>query len=184
MENTKIRAIKKSAGVAATVLNVLRIVALVGAIIAFMGGFFCLVGKGIGNAPIYENGKLKVYLPGQNAEEAIDFYIDDEPEFLEDLPVKDVLVASALKCFFASVMMAGTMVILLIIRNMFLEIRDSDTPFTEEIRRRLKVAGILVTVLAALESVGIAAVVALAMWCAYSIFGYGMELQKRDDETL
>ncbi|SCY16912.1 hypothetical protein [Butyrivibrio sp. INlla14] len=34
------------------------------------------------------------------------------------------------------------------------------------------------------ESIGLAVIVALSFWCVYCIFGYGIELQKNEDETL
>ena len=180
-ENPKIRAIKKSSGVTATVLNVFKIICLVAAICALVGGISCLAaGDQIDSRLLYDGEHVDVYAPGFDAAEVFDGGFD----FLQDLPIEKPSTLAALNCFTAAVVLIGVMVILIIVRRTFLEIRDSDTPFTESIRRRIRTAGILVTILVAIDSVGAAAIVALTIWCAYTIFGYGMELQKRDDETL
>ena len=75
-------------------------------------------------------------------------------------------------------------VFLLIVGKVFEELKNSDTPFTESIQKKLKITAILVTLMVMTESLGMAAIVALGFWCVYSVFGYGIELQKNEDETL
>ncbi|MBO4616293.1 MAG: hypothetical protein J5717_02985 [Lachnospiraceae bacterium] len=81
-------------------------------------------------------------------------------------------------------MVAVVLVAITIIRNLFKKIKESDTPFTEEIAKQIKITGIVVSILVLTESLGIAAIVALSFWCFSCIFEYGTELQQHEDETL
>ena len=181
MNNTKIAEIKKSASVTAKVLGVIRVITMVGAIIALVSGIICLCAQNVAEGSvIYDNGSFRILSPV--GEEAM---INGEGfDFINSLHIENFMVWAALNCFVAAGIVAIVTVVIYMIQKMFTEIRDSETPFNESVRSRLKVTGILVTIAVLMESLGIAAIVALSFWCLYCIFGYGMELQKNEDETL
>ncbi len=181
MKNSKIEAIRKSATITAMVLNIIRIILTVCAIIALISGIICLCAQNVANGSvIYDNGSFRILSPV--GEEAM--INGDGFDFINSLHIENFMIWAALNCFVAAALVAVVTVVIVLIRRMFIEIRDSETPFTESVQRRLKLTGILVTIVVFMESFGMAAIVALSFWCLYSIFGYGMELQKNEDETL
>ena len=185
MKNTKIEAIRKSASVTARVLNVIRIILTVGAIIALVSGIICLCAHNAdAGSVLYENGSVRI-LPPVSAEDAARAEAQgDGFDFINQLHIGNVMIWAGLNCIVAAALIAIVTVVIVLIRKMFIELKDSETPFTENAQKRLKLTGILVTIAVFMESVGIAAIVALSFWCLYCIFGYGVELQKNEDETL
>ena len=159
----------------------IRIITMVCAIIALVSGIVCLCAKDKAEGSvIYDGGSFRILSPvGGEA------MINGEGfNFINRLHIENFMVWSALNCFVAAVFVAIVTVVLVLIRKVFTELRDNDTPFTESVRRQLKITGILVTVSVLMESLAVAAIVGLSFWCLYCVFGYGMELQKSDDETL
>ena len=184
--NTKIEAIRRSASVTAKVLNVIRIILTVGAVIALVSGIVCLCMQNRADAGsvLYDNGSVRI-LPPVTADMAAQAAVDGEGfDFINDLNIENVMVWAGLNCIAAAVLIAAVTAVIVLIRRMFVELKDSDTPFTESVQKRLKITGILVTVIVFMKSIGMAAIVALSFWCLYCIFGYGVELQKNEDETL
>ncbi len=185
MKNTKIDAIRKSASVTEKVLNVIRIILTVGAIIAAVGGIICLCKQDMdAGSVLYDNGKVRILSPVSVEDLSQAEVSADGFDFINDLKIENVMIWAGINCLTAAALIAIVTVVIVLIRKMFIELRDSDTPFTESVQKRLKITGILVTVVVFMNSVGMAAIVALSFWCLYCIFGYGVELQKNEDETL
>ena len=181
MKNTRIEEIKKSATITANVLNVIRIITMVAAIIALVSGIICLLCQNkVDGSVIYDGGTFRV-LPPVSQEAMIN---GEGFDFINNLNIENFMVWAALNCFMAATIVAIVTVVIVLIRKVFVELRDNDTPFTENVRNQLKITGILVTICALMESLAIAAIIGLSFWCLYCVFGYGMELQKNDDETL
>ncbi len=182
MENAKISKIKKSASVMATVLNVFRVFFIVIFIIAAISSIILFMAKGkTGGSVIYDNGHVRILSPISGG----DYVEGDGFEFINSLGIDDVAVWAGLNCLVAAALSAVLAVLMNIIRKVFVEIKESDTPFTESIQKRLKISAIIVTILSLFSgSLGITAIIALSFWCVYCIFGYGIELQKNEDETL
>ena len=69
--------------------------------------------------------------------------------------------------------------------NIFKSLAQEETPFSENILKRLRNIFIIITVLiAAYLGVGLCIVGALLLWCIYSILEYGVALQTEVDELL
>lgn len=66
----------------------------------------------------------------------------------------------------------------------FQEICDSDSPFRPVILKNLRLPFILITLMAAGNSLFFGALAGIAFWCVYCILDYGCELQRQSDETL
>ena len=86
--------------------------------------------------------------------------------------------------FVAAVMVALVLAVVIILRKTFIEIRESDSPYREEILQRIKALGILVTLIVFSYSIGNGVIIGLTFWCIYCIYDYGIVLQRNDDETL
>ncbi len=182
MENAKISKIKKSASVMATVLNVFRVFFIVIFILTAISSIILFMSKGkTGGSVLYENGQVRILSPISEG----DYVEGNGFEFINSLGIDDVAVWGGLNCLAAAALSAVLAVLMNIIRKVFVEIKESDTPFTESIQKRLKISAIMVTILSLFSgSLGITAIIALSFWCVYCIFGYGIELQKNEDETL
>lgn len=183
MENAKISKIKKSASVMATVLKIFRVFFTVMFFICVVCSIICFIAKDKTDGNVmYDNGQTRVLLPISQAE-----YVESSGfKFINSLGIDNVAVLGGLYCLAAAVLSAISAVLFNIIRKVFVDIKESDTPFTENIQKRLKITAILITVLTLLfsGSLGFTAIIALSFWCVYCIFGYGIELQKNEDETL
>lgn len=182
MENAKISKIKKSASVMATVLNVFRVFFIVIFILTAISSIILFMSKGkTGGSVLYENGQVRILSPISEG----DYVEGNGFEFINSLGIDDVAVWGGLNCLAAAALSAVLAVLMNIIRKVFVELKESDTPFTESIQKRLKISAIMVTILSLFSgSLGITAIIALSFWCVYCIFGYGIELQKNEDETL
>lgn len=181
MENTKIARIKKAAGVTATVLNVVKIILIVGMVMTLVAGVTVM---GFRMGP--EGKTVEVFGREIVVHGLVDFgdLKVDGFGFLDIFHIEDPFVLAGLNCFCATVVIAAAMVAVILLRSVFVAVKESDTPFKSEILGKLKIAAVIVTVIVLMESLGIAVIVALSFWCIYCVFDYGIELQKSADETL
>ena len=180
MENTKIQKIKKSAGTTAKVLKVIKTIILVGMICCIVGGVFTMLIQkdelgtfSILGRPITVHGMVDIENVNVGGF-----------EFLKVFNIDNPFILAGLNCLVAAVICLAAYIVVNVIRNAFIEIESSDTPFTKNVMNHIKVAGILVTVLICTASFGYALIVGLTFWCIYNVFDYGMELQTEADETL
>jgi len=180
MENSKIANIKKASSVTAKVLNVIKVILIVGLVMCIVGGIsvMCIRSKDGNTIEIF--GKTVTVHSGVD----IGNMEVDGFDFINDLDIEDPFVKAGVNCFCAAILCALAIAAVVVIRSAFTEIENSDTPFKPEIMKKVKIAGILVTIITLSESVGTAAIVGLSFWCIYCIFDYGLELQKCADETL
>ena len=180
MENTKIQKIKKSAETTAKVLKVIKTIILVGMICCIVGGVFTMLIQrdelgtfSVLGRPITIHGMVDI--------ENINV---SGFEFLNMLNIENPFILAGLNCLVAAAFCLVAFIVVTFIRNAFLEIETSETPFTKSVMKHIKIAGILVVIMVCTVSIGYAVVVGLTFWCIYNIFDYGMELQEAADETL
>lgn len=94
-------------------------------------------------------------------------------------------IGMVLGMIFAAIMSAAAAVVWWLIERIFKEIKESDSPFTESILKKLKVVFIIISILPLFTNgVGAAIVTALICWAIYCIIDYGYALQNEVDETL
>ena len=172
MENTKIEKIKKAAAITAKVLNVIRIFLIVTIILCVFNGVVSMIYQGGVNGSIT--------LPNNTVE----FYNVTYVTLVKLLNIADQNAFAWVRWFAVAVMMSLVLAVVIILRKTFIEIRESDSPYREEILQRIKVLGILVTLIVLSYSIGNGVMIGLSFWCIYCIFDYGIVLQKNDDETL
>ena len=174
MENEKIRQIKKAAGITAKVLNVLKIIAIVVIVLSIVSGIAAMIIKTDETTNTVRIGRL-IFLSNVS---------DENSPVRKWLNITDPNVAAGLDAFIAAAIAAIMLAVVIILRKTFLEIEKSDTPFREEVLKKVRTVGILITVFTLCYSVGAGALAGLTAWCVYCIFDYGVELQKNEDETL
>ena len=174
MENEKIRQIKKAAGITAKVLNVLKIIAIVVIVLSIVSGIAAMIIKTDETTNTVRIGRL-IFLSNVS---------DENSPVRKWLNINKKNVAAGLDAFIAAAIAAIMLAVVIILRKTFLEIEKSDTPFREEVLKKVRTVGILITVFTLCYSVGAGALAGLTAWCVYCIFDYGVELQKNEDETL
>ena len=180
MENKKIANIKKASGVTAKVLNVIKVILIVAIVLCIVGGISVMAVRTSEGEKIELFGKT---ITVHNMIEIGDLEVKGF-DFVEMLGIESPFRKAGVNCFCAAAICALAMVVVIFLKNTFTEIEKSDTPFKPEILSKIRVTGILVTVITMVSSIGIAAIVGLSFWCVYCIFDYGLELQKSADETL
>ncbi len=166
MEKTKIAKIRNAAGITAKVLKILEIICIVAIVLALVSGICAMILKNTDNLILFGN------------------IHDENSPVRKVLNITDPDVAAGLSYFVAMGIAALILAVIIIIRKTFLEIEKSDTPFRESILKRIRITGILLTLMAVEYSIPMSILTGLTAWCVYCIFDYGIELQKQDDETL
>lgn len=87
-------------------------------------------------------------------------------------------------CISASLICALCLVAFTILKKICTTLIAEETPFTDATLKNLRVIFIIITCFTASQSLGIAVITGVLLWCVYSIFEYGKELQTEVDETL
>ena len=185
MENTKIEKIKKAAGVTAKVLNVVKVIMIVGMVFCIVGGIsaMCIRMGDEGKTVEVFGSKIVIHNMVSIGDLNGNLHVEGF-NFLDYLHIEDPFVLFGAKCFCAAIMILLEIIVVVLIRGTFTAIQESDTPFKPEILKKVKFTGILVTLIVLMHSIGTAAIVALSFWFIYCIFDYGIELQTDADETL
>lgn len=178
--NLKIEKIQKSSKIAQQVTNVVKIICIVGAVIAFLTG--CII---VGLKEPVNRELQKAIESGALNEEEILSMGDGNAIIFQDL-LEDGYIAETLgvEVIVVGVIAACMAVVLHFVGKVFKDFQDSYTPFTQGILKNLKIAFVLLTIFTLRSSLGIGLIVGLASWCVLNIFEYGCELQKQSDETL
>lgn len=177
MENTRIAAIKKTAGVAEKVLNIFKTILIVGLVLCIVGAVMVFAGPKLGEFTVKGETVTVYNMIDANA------VLPNNLQFLDNLPLSNT-VKMCITCIIVAICVGLALILVTAIKKMFTEIKESDTPFRESILPRIKVTGIVLTLFVLSQSVGIAIVTALTFWCIYCVFEYGVELQNNEDETL
>ncbi len=175
-EIEKINNIKKSCKIAATIVNIIRILIMVAMIITAVGAILCGI-----FSPIITDVMAQHPETVENSHLTIHFF--------GMVMTADGIVNSGIRvmlvCLLALVILLCAFVILHQVRKCFLILSVSETPFSEEVVATLKRAFIFV-VIVTLVTTGLLAAgfMALVFWCIYNVFQYGCLLQQQADETL
>jgi len=94
-------------------------------------------------------------------------------------------IGMVLGMIFAAIFAGIAAVIWWLIERIFKEIKESDSPFTESILKKLRMVFIIISILPLFTNgIGAAIITALICWAIYSIIDYGYALQSEVDETL
>lgn len=183
--NEKLTRVKKSCRIGRTACNVLKIICLIGAIGALVGFVMVMVARGQVNTDGYSS-----LIEDEDPEVATWEISNDDLRsvgiFAELIPASaDDLLKIALVSLFSAVTAGLAALLFHIFGQVFYAILNGESPFTEDILKKLKIDFILISLIL-LFSVGLgsAVVAAFLFWCLYNIFDYGCVLQRDADETL
>lgn len=126
--------------------------------------------------------------------DVVDFDVDDINidgmlrlnVYLNEMAEQENYAAVIIVAFAYGATISATLaVILWMLVSIFKIIAISDTPFTANIRNRLKAIFIIVTVIAAFANgLGTGIIIGCIGWGLYTIFDYGFAIQQEIDETL
>lgn len=176
--------VRKSCKAICVVTNIVKIMLCVFAVLCLVTGIALFIGKDEVNKQLVnfgdgfdmgsftlEMGRLGNGLAGEIA--------------LNEIDPEDRATMLGFFCIVGAVLLGIGFVLFHIMGSIFKSIRESDSPFTEAISKKLKISFIIVTAILLLF-VGVfeCALTALVFWCIYTIFRYGYVLQKQSDETL
>lgn len=180
-QNNKMKKIKQSSNIAMRIVTIGKIFMIMIAVVTFMSGIILLAVSTDSEAneqfrQIAETGQLTI---GMSI-----FGFDIDTDLVEGALGWNGLVVLGGFMFLLCVLFILFAITLHFVAKTFQEIRDSDSPFRPAVLKNLRLPFILITLVAAQNSLLFGAVVGIALWCVYCIVDYGCELQKLSDETL
>lgn len=177
----KIEKIKKSSRAAYITTNILKVMLIVCAILAWLGGITVM---GLGG--IINQSFDKALKGGQMKERDIAALKELTERELGRRLMEGENYAMTIGVYMMvfGIAIALLALVLHFVSRVFKEFMESYSPFQPGILKNLKIALVLIVVYTAQSSLGIALVIAMASWCIMNIFEYGCELQKQSDETL
>ena len=109
------------------------------------------------------------------------FMVDLSDRFGPENPATPLWIT----CMIAGFTCLVVAVILTFIRNIFTCLEKENNPFCEKCMKQIKTSFIVIGITSLLSmSLGVTIIVALVLFCIYSIFEYGAALQTEIDETL
>ena len=197
-QEIKLTNVKKSCNSARLVAKVLGIIMTVLSIIMVLGGVVVMFLKN------QVNGSLSV----QNANDMSAAIVIDEvgkeifsvEEFnqlgkfgffgfmnMPKILVSQGKIAEAICWLFftAAISIAISAAVFFLIMNLFKLIKNSETPFDQQVMKKIKTLFIVLTVMALLYiGLGVAVLTGVVFWSIYCVMDYGFVLQKEADETL
>lgn len=189
-EELKLEKIKKSCNITAKVAFALEIILIVATVLCVVGGSICFA-----FSSQIDQGFAVAMSQADKEEMVGSFASVDETSFgglLQFTFNTDNLIengeygkVSGTYCFVGAAICAMVAVAFDMLRRIFKTIKTSETPFEEEVLKKLKVMFIVITVeILLMSGVGEALILGLICWSVYNIMDYGFTLQKEIDETL
>lgn len=177
--NKKLESIKKSGKVAMILAKIAKIVCIVGATACIVSGIGLIAFHDTVNEELYRaeaEGKIDLN------ELILEFNVggfnmsyNDSGRISETMGMFLLLTSIFLIIFAVLLHFTG---------RVFKEIQESDSPFRKPILKDLIVVFVLITLLVLQSSILTGVLVGFSLWCIYSVFDYGCELQRQSDETL
>ena len=189
-EELKLEKIKKSCNITAKVAFALEIILIVATVLCVVGGSMCFAFSS------QIDQEIAVAMSQADKEEMVGSFASvDETSFgglLQFTFNTDNLIENGeygkvlgTYCFVGAAICAMVAVAFDMLRRIFKTIKTSETPFEEEVLKKLKVMFIVITVeILLMSGVGEALILGLICWSVYNIMDYGFTLQKEIDETL
>ena len=178
-QNKKLESIKKSSNVAMILARIAKIICIVGAAICIVCGIGLIAFHDTVNEELQRaeaEGKLDLNdLILEFNVGGLTMSLDDSGRISETMGLF-LLLTNIFAIVFA--------VLLHFTGRVFKKIKESDSPFQKSILKDMIVVFVLITLLALQSSILIGVMVGFSLWCIYSVFDYGCELQRQSDETL
>lgn len=177
-EMTNLEKVKKSCNTAKKLANVISIIFRIGMVMCFVGAGIVFAMHSQIDAAVVEHPEYF-----QHTDISIELFGN------EYFTSADNVMSYAMTCGTALIVAALSLlfgvIVFKIIGKCFKTINESESPFSDEVIALLKKCFIVSTVFIAMSSdIFLGAVVGIVLWCVYTIFQYGRELQQQADETL
>lgn len=184
MENKKIASIKKASKTTSTVLRVCEWILGICFVICIAAVIICGIFKSNINS-IYNDPQSGMIFDDNFVAQFKSGVLNYTVPF-DELVDNGDFTAVIIVCLVAgAISLAIAFVVVELLRSVFATMYKNDTPFNPITLKKIKVLGIISTIMTVLfTSVAYGVIVALATWCMYCVFDYGIELQKESDETL
>lgn len=178
-ENEKLESIKKSSNVAMILARIAKIICIVGAVACIVTGigfiaFHDSVDEELSRAEAQGEFNLDELILELNMGGFIMTYIDSDR--ISETIGAFLLVEGVILIIFTA--------LLHFVSRVFKEIKESDSPFRKSILKDMRVVFILITLLVLQSGALTGVMVGFALWCIYSVFGYGCELQQLSNKTM
>ncbi len=182
-QNKKLEVIRRRCEKSARIVGIFQILVIVGFTISLISAIAIFASAGKLDpvlAEQVESGKVTLSTMEINSgliDQSIDYsYFYNKGQYA--FPI-------AINCAFATIACGVVIVLFNIFKNIFKICATEETPFSDAVRRKLKVGFIIMTVFAVFVSgLGAGVVVGLLLWCIYSIFEYGAALQTEVDDMV
>ena len=112
-------------------------------------------------------------------------FVSFEPDFQSLIDDGNYALIFAIICIFVLVILIIMYVMFSILKSIFKDIENSETPFSYEVLRKVKKLFIVIVLMVLISSdFGSALLAALLFRCIYCILDYGCAIQTEVDETL
>ena len=178
-QNKKLESIKKSSNVAMILARIAKVFCIMGAVICIVTGIGLIASRDYVNEELHRAEVEGKFDPDDLLLEfnQSGFYIsyNNSDRISETLGITLIVEGIILIIF---------TVLLHFVSRVFKEIKESDSPFRKSILKDMRVVFILITLLVLQSGILTGVMVGFALWCIYSVFGYGCELQQLSDEML
>lgn len=192
-EAIKLENVKKSCKITAKVSQVLEIIMIVCTTLLLVFAVFCFATR-----EEIDNGMIEMQQSNEASANDLNatfadfgkefkvgggvFVAFDTTKMIEDGEYGKV---SGIYCLMGAVLCLMFTAVFDILRRIFKEINISETPFEENVLKKIKRLFIIICIeIFIMVGLGAAALTALVCWSIYNILDYGYTLQKQYDETL
>ena len=189
-QELKLEKIKKSCNVTATVTKVLESIMVALAMICLSSAILCFAIRGQIDAGVAEyanrigtNDFVEAFssINSSSIGGVVSFTLDASGLLEEGAYGAVCALYSLVGAFICAMVVA----LFDVIRRVFKTLKTSETPFDDEVIKKIKRLFIVVTVeVLIMFGVGTAVLTGLVCWSIYNILDYGFTLQKQIDETL
>lgn len=186
-KESKEKLVKLSKGISKA-MYVIKIIMIVGMIVCAVSAIICLIGYGLKwPERIYE---LYPNIKDVTIDYGKEFY---NITFKEKVLVGDlyeagilnkVMLGFSLNCVVGIFQCLILFFVLKLLKPLFDSISNSESPYTYDILKKLKISFVLVTIMVFLESAFLALIVAGILACIYFIYAYGVKMQEDEDMML
>ena len=184
-ESQELVNVKKSCKIVSIVLNVVKIIFIVGAILSLIGGIYCFSNRDAIDKQIASDIFVD-FSEGLESNITTNVRIGNISYAMNDkIDNGEFGLVFGIDCLAATFICLVCTIVSHLFGSIFKTIQKSDTPFTSAILKKLKISFIIIAVVLFLFSgLGTGAIAAIIFWALYTIFQYGCALQKQSDETL
>lgn len=186
-KESKEKLVKLSKGISKA-MHVIKILLIIAMIVCAVSAIICLIGYGL-------KWPERIYELYPNIK---DVTIDYGKEFYNITFKEKVLVGDLYEAGILNKVMSGFSLncvvgifqclilffVLKLLKPLFDSISNSESPYTYDILKKLKISFVLVTIMVFLESAFLALIVAGILGCIYFIYAYGVKMQEDEDMML